>query len=295
MWRMSAIMRRETRVSCAGVLLVLLLLLPLVMLLAVVSVARADHSPDPHICVFNGASCEYSESGTQPKCYDETEFLESNVCMTPPRPNDNSIRVTRVDCSLAEQNGVTSFQFEWAAFNNDCGSITTSGNSGYDETNKFAFSRLLSPTGETCARLVCDGNLVDFPPPVCVDAEWIEVRGLEKVHATDGVGELLCITSLDDLPCGTSDHVIETASGLRTYAEVCAERACTTKVGRYNGVLHSDAHVMPIQDRLRLTTVSHRGTWWSGVENLIVVSLQKLRVRHVNQALAYIQRKNSVP
>ncbi|KAA8493418.1 hypothetical protein FVE85_8863 [Porphyridium purpureum] len=132
------------------------------------------------------------------------------------------------------------------------------------------------------------------PTPVCIDADWIEARGLAKVHASDGVGELLCIAGLDELPCGTPDHVLEIAAGLRTYAEVCAERECARKVGRYNGVLHSDAHLMPEQDGHRLTTVAHRGTWWSGMENRLVVAAQKLKSRHVNHALEFLQRKNSV-
>ncbi|KAA8499367.1 hypothetical protein FVE85_6952 [Porphyridium purpureum] len=143
------------------------------------------------------------------------------------------------------------------------------------------------------------------PTPVCIDAEWIEARGLEKVHASDGVGELLCITGLEELPCGTRDHVLEVtvdagaarmrsaSSTLRTYEEVCAERECTTKVGRFNGVLHGDAHKLPIQDGHRVTTVSRRGTVWSGLENRIVVGAQKLESVYVNRAMTYLQRRNS--
>ncbi|KAA8499364.1 Cell surface glycoprotein 1 [Porphyridium purpureum] len=143
------------------------------------------------------------------------------------------------------------------------------------------------------------------PTPVCIDAEWIEARGLEKVHASDGVGELLCITGLEQLPCGTRDHVLEVtvdagaarmrsaSSTLRTYEEVCAERECTIKVGRFNGVLHGDAHKLPIQDGHRLTTVSRRGTVWSGLENRIVVGAQKLESVYVNRAMTYLQRRNS--
>ncbi|KAA8492426.1 hypothetical protein FVE85_7933 [Porphyridium purpureum] len=138
------------------------------------------------------------------------------------------------------------------------------------------------------------------PTPVCIDAEWIEAQGLDKVHAHDGVGPLLCLTGADDLPCGTPDHILEVespgagTSALRTYAEVCSERDCTTKLGRYNGVLHSDAHKLPSQHGLRLTTVSHRGTRWSAIENRIVVAAQKLRSVWISHTMTYLQRKNSV-
>lgn len=140
---------------------------------------------------------------------------------------------------------------------------------------------------------------------MCIEAEWIEARGLDKVHDTDGVGEMLCIVGLDGLPCGTPDHVLEVAvetnarmrtqgaTTLRTYAEVCAERACTTKVGRFNGVVHGDWAKLPTQDGHRVTTVSHRGTVWSGIENRIVVGLQKLESDYLSATLEYVQRKNS--
>ncbi|KAA8490868.1 hypothetical protein FVE85_1315 [Porphyridium purpureum] len=137
------------------------------------------------------------------------------------------------------------------------------------------------------------------PTPVCIDAEWMETRGLEKLHASDGVGLLLCLSGMDELPCGTADHVLEvdlpggTSSALRTYAEVCAERECTTKLGRYNGVLHLDAHKLPSQHGLRLTTVSHRRTRWSAIENRIVVTAQRLQSLRINHALTYLQRRNS--
>ncbi|KAA8499297.1 hypothetical protein FVE85_6882 [Porphyridium purpureum] len=144
------------------------------------------------------------------------------------------------------------------------------------------------------------------PTPVCIDAEWMESRGFAKLHAADGVGKLLCIVGLEDLPCGTPDHVLEVAveagaahwhlasSLLRTYAQVCAERECTVKVGRFNGVLHSDAHKLPVQDGHRITTVSHRGTLWSEMENRIVVEAQKMQLHVISRALTYMQRRNSI-
>ncbi|KAA8498294.1 hypothetical protein FVE85_5879 [Porphyridium purpureum] len=135
------------------------------------------------------------------------------------------------------------------------------------------------------------------PTPVCIEAEWIEARGLQKVHANDGIGELLCITGLDELPCGTPDHILEVTidgrSSLRTYAEVCAERECLSKVGRFNGVLHMDSHKMPTQHGLRVTTVSYRGTVWSDLENRIVVAAQTYGPRWVHSGLTYLQRRNS--
>eukprot|EP00183_Erythrolobus_madagascarensis_P006653 CAMPEP_0185843810 /NCGR_PEP_ID=MMETSP1354-20130828/206_1 /TAXON_ID=708628 /ORGANISM="Erythrolobus madagascarensis, Strain CCMP3276" /LENGTH=917 /DNA_ID=CAMNT_0028543369 /DNA_START=55 /DNA_END=2808 /DNA_ORIENTATION=+ len=156
-----------------------------------------------------------------------------------------------------------------------------------------------------------DGDLQG--DPVCIDANWIDARGLAKVHDTDGIGELLCIVGLDDLPCGTADHVLElTIAGadadgeqdanvltsgaqtvLMTYAQVCAARACTSKVGRFNGVLHSDAHLLPSQDGLRVTTVSHRGSIWSALENRIVVAALKTRASWLHDALTRLQRRNS--
>ncbi|KAA8498571.1 Cell surface glycoprotein 1 [Porphyridium purpureum] len=138
------------------------------------------------------------------------------------------------------------------------------------------------------------------PTPICVDAEWIEARGLLKVHSSDGVGELLCISGLDDLPCGTPDHVLELndvmlGTHLRTYADVCSERVCTTKIGRYNGVRHSDASRMPSQGGYRVTTVSHRGTTWSGIENRLVVAALKSNSRLFSSALEYLQLRNSSP
>lgn len=145
------------------------------------------------------------------------------------------------------------------------------------------------------------------PAPVCIDAEWIESQGLEKVHASDGFGELLCIDGLDSIPCGTPGHVLEESMvmpggahtdspvrALRTYAEVCSMRSCTLKMGRFNGVVHSDAHKLPRQAEFRLTSVSHRGTWWSGVENRIVLAAQRIQSSHINYVLTAIQRRNSV-
>ncbi|KAA8497828.1 hypothetical protein FVE85_5413 [Porphyridium purpureum] len=264
------------------------------LLVALLTVNVVD-AQDVEMCVYNGGSCVARSGEPQPKCYSETEFLDNKACMTPPEKNQNSIRVLAYDCPSANDSSRAFYQYEWTAFNDNCRESNSDGRSRYDEENGFAFTRHKTPTGEICVRLSCDGIPNDVPDPVCVDAEWIEARGLEKVHVSDGVGKLLCISALGDLPCGTPDHVLEMASGsLRTYAEVCAERECTSKVGRFNGVLHSDAHMMPSQDGLRVTTVSHRGTWWSGVENRLVVSLQKLRIRHIDSALAYMQRKNSV-
>ncbi|KAA8498063.1 hypothetical protein FVE85_5648 [Porphyridium purpureum] len=142
------------------------------------------------------------------------------------------------------------------------------------------------------------------PAPVCIDAEWIEAHGLDKVHTGDGFGELLCIVGLEELPCGTPDHVLEVSAQsvarmrrgglmLRTYGEVCSERACVRKLGRFNGVRHSDAHRMPEQEGHRVTTVSDRGTGWSAVENRVVVSALKMRWPRLTGALAYLQRTNS--
>ncbi|KAA8495953.1 hypothetical protein FVE85_2108 [Porphyridium purpureum] len=146
---------------------------------------------------------------------------------------------------------------------------------------------------------------VPTPTPVCVDAEWIEERGLSKVHATDGFGEMLCISGLDDLPCGTPDHVIEVSvqkgarmrtatTRLRTYAELCAERDCTTKVGRFNGVVHSDAYLLPSQDGHRVTSVARRGSTWSEIENRLVLGAQAMGSPRVNRLLTYLQRRNTV-
>ncbi|KAA8499363.1 hypothetical protein FVE85_6948 [Porphyridium purpureum] len=86
-----------------------------------------------------------------------------------------------------------------------------------------------------------------------------------------------------ELLCGACDHVLEVtvdagaarmrsaSSTLRTYEEVCADRECTTKVGRFNGVLHGDAHKLPIQDGHRLTTVPCCHMGWVKVELRIVV------------------------
>ncbi|KAA8495906.1 hypothetical protein FVE85_2061 [Porphyridium purpureum] len=161
-----------------------------------------------------------------------------------------------------------------------------------------------SPTPSPSPSPTNSPDPVPTPTPVCIDAEWIEARGLEKVHASDGMGDLLCITGLPELPCGTPGHVLEVSietdalmrtgnTALRTFAEVCSERDCSLKVGRFNGVLHSDADRLPIQDGLRLTTVAHRGTVWSSIENQIVVGAQKLGSQHINRALAYLQRRNS--
>ncbi|KAA8498272.1 hypothetical protein FVE85_5857 [Porphyridium purpureum] len=148
-------------------------------------------------------------------------------------------------------------------------------------------------------------TLSPTPAPVCIDAEWIEAHGLDKVHSSDGIGELLCILGLNELPCGTPYHVLEVTestatarlrspgSTLVTYAQVFASRECVSKMGRFNGVLHADAHKLPNQDGHRVTTVSHRGTVWSAFENRFGVAAQKLQSPHVSRVLTYFQRRNS--
>uniref|UniRef100_A0A7S0ZAP7 DUF305 domain-containing protein n=1 Tax=Timspurckia oligopyrenoides TaxID=708627 RepID=A0A7S0ZAP7_9RHOD len=170
---------------------------------------------------------------------------------------------------------------------------------------KFLESQGLRDGDHICGENMCQSHDTDgatvtpessptpTPAPACIEAEWIEMRGLEKVHAHDGIGELLCIVGLDMLPCGTPDHVLELSVGLRTYAEVCAERECFTKTARFNGVLHADSHLLPSQFGVRLTTVTHRGSVWSGIENRVVVSAQKVGSRHINAALTYLQQRST--
>ncbi|KAA8497882.1 hypothetical protein FVE85_5467 [Porphyridium purpureum] len=280
--------------------------------------ATADPSDGPArsiwVCEYSSVTCTEGE-----RCY----VLMSNECTTYNGHGSTPYFKYNYTCGVSGASSVGGGYYE----DEDC---VPSGNFSADididqrlELNTcYVASETLTNVGEIRARRfkewACTAGSMTSTPlpsnvptptptpvPVCVDSEWMEKRGLGKVHAGDGVGEMLCITGLDDLPCGTPNHVIEVtkhngartgASGtsFRTYAEVCAERDCTTKVGRFNGVLHSDAHLLPSQDGHRLTTVAHRGTTWSEVENWLVLAAQKMRSPRVNRLLAYLQRRNSV-